>query len=248
MFLFFASRTFFQALVDEGSLSWGPTESKVACDDAKWETMYKVLLEYGEVHGDYNVPERHKVEEGSVPTPQEAQGEGAAMLGKWLQRQRHGMKTQTLRADRAAKMQRLVDSGLLVADEVAEADLSWQRHYAALTDYAQVFQHCNIPYEYEVEVEVALDPAPSTSAGGPRPSPTGVGGEHDQAAERHVDCCEGSADSKKTRRTNRMTLQLGHWLHNQRHAHNRADRLLRADRAAQLQVCVYLPDTELILN
>lgn len=212
-------------------MSWGPVESKVVCDDAKWETMFGLLLDYGEEHGDCNVPERLKVAKGSPSGELDNQGEDGSNLGKWLQRQRHGMKMQSLRADRMVRMQQLVNSGLLVVDEVAEGDLSWQRHYAALMDYAQAFQHCNVHYDYEVEIAVLPEHVGSSaSVTEPEVEPTGQLPGHDAKHSASNDGAEGKAEGSK------VTLQLGRWLQNQRHAHNRADRMLRADRAAQLQV------------
>lgn len=183
-------------------MSWGHAESKVTTDDTRWDAMFELLLEYGKIHGDYNVAERYACTAAEAEMLPDA-GEAPVRLGKWLQRQRHSMRTKTLKDDRMLRMQALVDAGLLLVDEAAEADLSWQRHYSALTDYAQAFQHCNIPYAYEVIMD---DSSPST---------------------------------------NKEVLQLGRWLHNQRHAHNRSDRLLRPDRAAQLQVSNCTPLTRL---
>ena len=227
-----------QELVAKGWISLGSTESKASHDDANWNLKYVQLLEYGKKHGDYNIPTRctfvpgetsdneaegsdegEESEEHSAPS-----GEVASIrLGKWLERQRHGMRTNTLKADRLEKLQKLVDEGLLVVDSVVEGEQSWQQHFAALMEYAQTYQHCNVPYGYEVKVEVTtpikLDASSSNNALA----------ENVGRLEREED-----NENKSSRKTE--VLYLGHWLSNQRHAHNRTNRCLRANRVAQLQV------------
>lgn len=228
---------FVQELVAKGWISLGSTESKASHDDANWNLKYVQLLEYGKKHGDYNIPTRRTFVPGET-SDNEAEGsdEGeeseehsappgevaSIRLGKWLERQRHGMRTNTLKKERLEKLQKLVDEGLLVVDSVAEGELSWQQHFAALMEYAQTYQHCNVPYGYEVKVEVStpmkLDASPSNN------------GQVEYAGRLE----RGEDNENKCSKTE--VLYLGHWLSNQRHAHNRTNRCLRADRVTQLQV------------
>ncbi len=228
-FLLIFSCVHVQKLVAKGWISLGSTESKACSDDANWNVKYLQLLEYGKKHGDYNIPAKHAFVSGQI-SDSEAElsdngeagedqpastGEVASTrLGKWLERQRHAMRTHALRADRAEKLQKLVDAGLLIIDSHAEGELSWQRHFAALMEYAQTYQHCDVPYGYEVNVEISTSTELQTSS------------SHDLAEE--------AGENKNICKT--QVLHLGHWLSNQRHAHNRTNRCLRADRAAQLQV------------
>jgi len=91
-------------------------------------------------------------------------------LGQWLQRQRQAKKgtsrSYKLTPDREAKLQSLVDSGLLKwdasdmsgsAERKFIGDSQWPLHYAALLQFGHENGHCNVPYnhrDYEYIVSV----------------------------------------------------------------------------------------------
>ena len=88
-----------QALVDEGKLIWDMSVH----DDARWDVMYNLLVDYGTRNGTCNVPQREK----SSVLP-----DGSSVnLGLWVYHQRQSKDT-TMKSERRARLQTLVDQGL----------------------------------------------------------------------------------------------------------------------------------------
>ena len=201
-----------QGLVDAGRMTWSPAVSRLQSDNQHWDHMYTLLLEFGEREGHYNVLERYVVED----QPQQV------LLGKWLGRQREQWRRGTLHSDRADRLQTLVNSGLFYTNGTAEDEARWQRHYEALLQFNEQFEHCNVPYSYYCCVPIATEAAAK--------------GSPDNEAK----------NSKNSRETeNFEVLKLGAWLNNQRQARRRSQQQgatsgqLRPDRLALLQVlCV----------
>lgn len=141
------------------------------------------------------------------------------LLGKWLGRQREQWRRGTLHSDRADRLQTLVNSGLFYADGTAEDEARWQRHYEALLQFNEQFEHCNVPYCcVPIATEAAAKGSPDNEA-------------------------KNSKNSRETE--NFEVLKLGAWLNNQRQARRRSQQegatsgQLRPDRLALLQVlCV----------
>eukprot|EP01042_Synura_sphagnicola_P036431 gene36431-biopygen5277 len=87
-----------QALVDEGKLIWDMS----LLDDARWEVMYNLLVDYGNRNGTCNVPQSK-----SAVLP-----DGSSVnLGLWVNDQRKSKDT-TMKPERRVQLQRLVDQGL----------------------------------------------------------------------------------------------------------------------------------------
>lgn len=92
-----------QALVNEGLLQW-VMPSIASPDDEKWSAVLESLIQFGNKFGHCNVPygRDSTLEDGTN-----------IRLGAWLRKQRELMKTGSLRADREARLQALVDKGML---------------------------------------------------------------------------------------------------------------------------------------
>lgn len=126
-----------QSLVDAGKMDWG--EVKALSDEARWNSMFELLLKYCESHGHGNVPERYVCVTES--------GE-SVKLGRWLDRQRGHMKKNKMRSDRLAKLQHLIDQNLLFGDALEEDDRKWKRSYDALCAYGLEHGNCNVPNSF----------------------------------------------------------------------------------------------------
>jgi hypothetical protein len=86
---------------------------------ASWEMMYGFAKQYYQLHGDLEVPKRHKTAEGYS-------------LGSWLMTQRKVYAGESYGKLDEARIRALEDIGM-VWDSVR--DLSWQRHFAAAERY-----------------------------------------------------------------------------------------------------------------
>lgn len=73
-------------------------------------------------------------------------------LGRWLDRQRGFIKRSKMRADRLAKLQALVDQGLLFADALEEDERKWLCCYEALVAYGNEHGDCNVPHSYVIKL------------------------------------------------------------------------------------------------
>eukprot|EP01042_Synura_sphagnicola_P036471 gene36471-biopygen6593 len=104
-----------QNLVDEGKLIWDMSLH----DDARWDVMYNLLVDYGTRNGTCNVPQREK----SSVLP-----DGSSVnLGLWVRDQRQ-RKDTTMKSERRARLQTLdeIDSstGLSVTDSMGSLNSS----------------------------------------------------------------------------------------------------------------------------
>lgn len=90
-----------QALVDRGLFSWTAPHADA---DVMWEQKYEALLRYGDLNGHCNVKYSEMVimEDGSM-----------VHLGSWLKTQKSLWKKNKLKSAKHAKMQQLVDRGML---------------------------------------------------------------------------------------------------------------------------------------
>lgn len=127
--------------MDEGRLEWG--EVKSSSDDSRWERVFAFLVQYGEEHGNCNVPERYNL---VLETGEHIK------LGRWLDRQRGHMKRNKMRSDRLKKMEDLMNRGLLIRDTQEEDEKRWNWCYEALVNYGLEHGHCNVPHSYEVKL------------------------------------------------------------------------------------------------
>ena len=134
-----------QSLVDAGKLDWGI--AKVDHNDERWEQHFSLLLDFRKSHGHCNVPERY-----TLPGNGENSSE-KVYLGKWLERQRLKLRTNTMRPDRLTQLTALISEGALSSGAAKDDDVRWNQCYQALLEFGRIFKHCNVPYKCDVEVE-----------------------------------------------------------------------------------------------
>lgn len=147
-----------QELVDLGSFVWEMDASTCGnTDNFKWDSMYEALVKAGEAKGTCNFPRAFKM---TLPDGSELK------IGEWLcgQRQlRKGKRKQSLRPDRQARLQELVDRGLLTWVMLDEAtgqfdDSKWDAMFEAVLLYGREHDgNCNIPVKYVTKLQNGLD-------------------------------------------------------------------------------------------
>jgi len=118
-------------------------ELKILLDDVKWNEMYNYFVQYGEVHGNCNVPANYV-----LPTE--------IKLGKWLSEQRRNYKAGSLTQDRRGLLQVLVDENKLLWDATKlrkiPDDVKWAEFYDKLVSYGEAHEgNCNIS---KIEVQI----------------------------------------------------------------------------------------------
>lgn len=137
-----------QALAEQGRFAWDVNDVIVP-ENARWEEMFALVLQYGEEHGgNCNVPAKH-VSLGPDGT--------VVNLGNWLSNQRQKKKGKghgVLTEDQERKLQNLVDQGKFkwVLDTAAAPDnTKWLRMFEALLQYGQEHDgNCNVPQSHSV--------------------------------------------------------------------------------------------------
>eukprot|EP01041_Mallomonas_annulata_P001767 gene1767-3422_t len=137
-------RILLQELVNAGQLEW----NKKSCDNVSWMENYNALVMWTK-QNDFN---SHLTHDTKVTLP-----DGKKFsLGKWLKLQRRYIRQGTLRSDRKALLQGLVDEGRLSRQSVEckddpVNDLSWNLQYEALLKYGEEHNgNCNIPRSEKV--------------------------------------------------------------------------------------------------
>lgn len=88
-------------------MQWNNVDDRIklsADDESRWTTSYEALQMYGREFGHCNVPQTRQVTLESGKT---------IKLGMWLDKQRKDRRKLVLREERQAKLQMLVDKGLL---------------------------------------------------------------------------------------------------------------------------------------
>lgn len=235
-----------QELADKGCLTWGPVESKLSQDSARWNLMFGYLLRFQEEYKHCNVPQHYIVNhDGNCVTKDGAlSGDNDLHLGQWLGRQRQYWRSGTIPADRKEKLKSLVDTGALVMNTVAVKQDVWMQHYFALLDYRQTHGHCNVPHNYVVmlsahnencEINGEHDNQEDQGDLANQEIEEDQNGKISQEKIRNTLSC-GSA--KKTIVNKEKLLKLGAWLNNQRHALHGVRNRLRPERLSLLQVAV----------
>lgn len=133
-----------QALVNEGLLQW-VMPSIASPDDEKWAAVFESLVQFGNQHGHCNVPygRDSTLEDGTN-----------IRLGAWLRKQRELMKTGSLRPDREARLQTLVDKGLLkLPPSQTTAKDQWSAAVSLIKSY---YNTENGPMKVPLNAEVRL--------------------------------------------------------------------------------------------
>ena len=117
------------------------TWSLLQCsNDRRWETNYRLLLEYKEKNGDCIVPQ-------STP------------LGKWVQMQREQHKERLLKdAGHPTKRPVITDERMAKLNaigftwRVVGQIAGWDKRYEELVQYKQLHGHCNVPQGWKQNV------------------------------------------------------------------------------------------------
>eukprot|EP01041_Mallomonas_annulata_P013261 gene13261-28085_t len=131
-----------QELVDAGHLDWFKDKSKLNYNKESWMEYYNVLISYIQQNGNniyLSTRERFTLPDGRKLS-----------LGRWLRSQQQLFVQGTLRSDRKALLQDLVDDGRLSwqcieGNPGSVDDISWTHQYEALLEYGE--EHggdCNI--------------------------------------------------------------------------------------------------------
>lgn len=120
-------------VIDETADCLSLFESLNEALSASWEYMYSEAKKYYEENGNLEIPKRYKTENGYS-------------LGSWLLTQRRifcGTAGGSLTKERIEKLNKI---GMIWE---SPRDMSWQKYFAAATEYFQVHGNLNIPALYE---------------------------------------------------------------------------------------------------
>ena len=123
--------------------------------ELNWDSFYNILLEYGKIHGDYN-----------VKIFVEGFDKNYAMLYHWLTLQRRHYKSGKLTQDHLTKLQILADEGKFLWQETIEplAPSEGQNSssnnipefdlfFDALLMYGEEHGHCNVPLGFKIFID-----------------------------------------------------------------------------------------------
>ena len=136
-------RCLFSGLISKSLLNW-----QLKSTQDQWETCFQALVQYGEKHGDCNVPREYCVDihqEGS-PSPQHIK------LGNWLHKQRSNKASEKLSPSKCLRMQSLVDRGVFFWEARSRIEACrWEACYRTLVEYVENGGLCEeIPNSIEV--------------------------------------------------------------------------------------------------
>jgi hypothetical protein len=104
--------------------------------DDLWDARYAALVRYGEENGTCNIAYTLKID---LPDGTNTN------LGQWLQDQRKEKRYGNLRADRAERLQTLVDAGLLEWRPTRYDEKKWMTRFEAVLAYAAENGNVEIP-------------------------------------------------------------------------------------------------------
>jgi len=107
---------------------WNPSQAF----ENIWEEMFETLIEYKNVHGHCNVPQKWREN---------------PILGHWVSRQRAAKKEGQLEQKRIEKL-----NSIGFVWDVKNA--SWEEMFAQLVEYKTVHGHCNVPNKYPQNPEL----------------------------------------------------------------------------------------------
>ena len=127
-------------LVARGLFSWdymSPNTSSAAGLGDDWDMKFKALCTYIQEYGHSNVPDLYRAE---------LDNGSSVLMNRWLARQKKLQMQGSLRADREAKVQDLVDEGKVAWDKrryVLPDEPSWPTCVKVLEAYAAQHGTCN---------------------------------------------------------------------------------------------------------
>ena len=123
--------------------------------ELNWDSFYNTLLEYGKIHGDYN-----------VKIFVEGFDKNYAVLHHWLTLQRRHYKAGKLRQDHLTKLQILADEGKFLWQEAVEPFApsegqnsssnsipEFELFFDALLMYGEEHGHCNVPLGFKIFID-----------------------------------------------------------------------------------------------
>jgi Helicase associated domain len=102
--------------------------------EAQWENMYQLLLQFQQHHGHVQVPLSYMVADEP--------------LGTWMASQRKILQKGTLSPQRQEQLQALLHNSTSPAASVKNQ--SWQEMYQLLVDFHQEHGHVDVPQDYQV--------------------------------------------------------------------------------------------------
>lgn len=108
-------------------------------EDQRWMSYYKNLEEYSEQFGNCSISHDYSIDlhDGSK-----------GKLASWLAHQRIKYKTNKMKPERVALLQKLVDKGYLYWGDSADEKLTrWDQRWDVLVDFEAKNGHLNPPYE-----------------------------------------------------------------------------------------------------
>jgi len=91
--------------------------------DNMWELRYKQLVDYKELHGNCEVPQK------------------LGQLGRWVHRQRESKNKGFLSDDRVAKLDKL---GFVWRQKSCRPTDTWDERYLQLIKYKEIHGNCNV--------------------------------------------------------------------------------------------------------
>ncbi|RKZ83353.1 MAG: hypothetical protein DRR19_19260 [Candidatus Parabeggiatoa sp. nov. 1] len=106
---------------------WNPLETD-------WDEMYEKLIEYKNIHGNCNVPNKY------YENPQ---------LGIWVGDLRKAKKRGKLSQERIDKLNKIC----FVWDLLAQA---WEDNFTALIEFKKIYGHCNVPNRWDKNPKLGI--------------------------------------------------------------------------------------------
>jgi hypothetical protein len=97
-----------------------------------WDFRFEQLVEYKRTHGNSDVPFHYELNQE---------------LGRWVVNQRYLVGKNSLRKDRAAKLESI---GFTFAGQEANKSDDWVSFFEELRDYLRVHGDCNVPEKYDL--------------------------------------------------------------------------------------------------
>lgn len=99
-----------------------------ATRDFMWDLRYKQLVDYKELHGNCEVPQK------------------LGQLGRWVHRQRESKNKGFLSDDRVAKLDEL---GFVWRQKSCRPTDTWDERYLQLIKYKEIHGNCNVVRTYK---------------------------------------------------------------------------------------------------
>lgn len=129
-----------QELVDRGIFKWDGSGGAVPESDEEFDLRYAAVVQYANEHGNTTIPDllSFKLADGSD-----------CILGRWCARQKKKQVAGTLRSDREARLQKLVDAGKFSWTKNSKFTVPNEPSFSVCEKMLEAFEgmqgHCNVP-------------------------------------------------------------------------------------------------------